>query len=38
MSELILDGAAKAMDISSLSPNRFAEGKLIKGNYENIWR
>lgn len=38
MSELILDGAAKTVDISSLSPNRFSEGKLIKGNYENIWR
>jgi len=38
MSELILDGAAKTVDISTLSPQRFAEGKLIKGNYENIWR
>jgi glycine/D-amino acid oxidase-like deaminating enzyme len=38
MSELILDGAAKTVDISSLSPRRFADGKLIKGNYENIWR
>jgi sarcosine oxidase subunit beta len=38
MSELILDGTAKTVDISSLAPQRFAEGKLIKGNYENIWR
>ncbi len=38
MAELILDGAAKTVDISSLLPQRFAEGKLIKGNYENIWR
>jgi sarcosine oxidase subunit beta len=38
MSELILDGAAKTVDISSLSPHRFVDGKLIKGNYENIWR
>jgi hypothetical protein len=38
MSELILDGVAKTVDISSLSPQRFVEGKLIKGSYENIWR
>ena len=38
MSELILDGQAKTVDISSLSPLRFAEGKVIQGNYENIWR
>jgi sarcosine oxidase subunit beta len=38
ISELILDGAAKTVDISLLSSQRFAEGKLIKGNYENIWR
>jgi sarcosine oxidase subunit beta len=37
MSELILDGQAKTVDISPLSPLRFAEGELIKGNYENIW-
>jgi sarcosine oxidase subunit beta len=37
MSELILDGAAKTVDISILSPHRFAEGRHIKGNYENIW-
>jgi sarcosine oxidase subunit beta len=38
MAELILDGAAKTVDISTLAPQRFADGKLIKGNYENIWR
>jgi sarcosine oxidase subunit beta len=38
MSELILDGAAKTVDISVFSPNRFAEGKHIKGNYESIWQ
>jgi sarcosine oxidase subunit beta len=38
MSELILDGAARTVDISIFSPKRFAEGKLIKGNYENIWQ
>lgn len=38
MAELILDGAAKTVDISPLAPGRFAEGRLIKGNYDNIWR
>lgn len=37
MSELILDGASKTVDISPLAPDRFAQGKLIKGNYENVW-
>jgi sarcosine oxidase subunit beta len=38
MSELILDGTAQTVDISALSPDRFANGKLIKGNYGTIWR
>lgn len=38
MAELILDGASKTVDISSLSPDRFAKGKLVKGNYDNIWK
>jgi sarcosine oxidase subunit beta len=40
MAELILDGAAKTVDISSFTPLRFEEGKLIAGehSYENIWR
>ena len=37
MAELILDGAAKTVDISSLTPLRFASGKLISGMYHNIW-
>ena len=37
MSELILDGKAKTVDISIYDPGRFAEGKEIKGNYESIW-
>ncbi len=37
MSELILDGQAKSVDISIYRPERFAEGKQIKGNYESIW-
>jgi len=38
MAELILDGASKTVDISPLRPSRFAEGQMIHGNYENIWR
>lgn len=37
MSELILDGAARSVDISIYRPERFAEGKEIKGNYQSIW-
>jgi sarcosine oxidase subunit beta len=37
MSELILDGEAKTIDISIYRPQRFAEGKEIAGNYESIW-
>lgn len=38
MSELILDGAAKTVDITPFAPDRFAKGKPFKGNYENVWR
>ena len=38
MAELILDGQAKTVDISPYGPGRFAEGRLVKGNYENIWK
>lgn len=38
MAELILDGAAHSVDITLLAPDRFAEGKLIKGNYDSIWK
>jgi sarcosine oxidase subunit beta len=38
MAELILDGQAKTVDITPLRPGRFAEGKEVKGNYQNIWR
>ena len=38
MAELILDGVSKTVDISSLAPGRFSEGRLIKGNYDNIWK
>ena len=37
MSELILDGNARTVDISIYHPGRFAEGQHIKGNYESIW-
>lgn len=38
MTELILDGQAKTVDISPYGPGRFAAGKLVKGNYDNIWK
>jgi glycine/D-amino acid oxidase-like deaminating enzyme len=38
MAELILDGEARTVDIEALRPGRFAEGKMVKGNYANIWR
>jgi sarcosine oxidase subunit beta len=38
MSELILDGAAKLVDISSLNLDRFARGELLLGSYGNIWK
>ena len=40
MSELILDGKSKTIDLSIYSPQRFAEGKQITGDhaYTSIWR
>ena len=38
MTELILDGQAKTVDISPYAPGRFAAGRLVKGNYDNIWK
>jgi sarcosine oxidase subunit beta len=40
MAELIVDGQAKTLDISPFSPQRFSEGRLLKGEhaYESIWR
>jgi sarcosine oxidase subunit beta len=37
MAELILDGASKTVDISTLTPLRFAAGNLVSGAYKNIW-
>jgi glycine/D-amino acid oxidase-like deaminating enzyme len=39
MSELILDGKSKAVDLSIYSPQRFAQGKHIAGEhpYSSIW-
>jgi sarcosine oxidase subunit beta len=34
MSELVLDGAAKTVDITAFRPSRFAEGKPIKAEFE----
>ena len=36
MSELILDGAGQTVDISAFRPNRFAEGKPIKAEFEYV--
>jgi sarcosine oxidase subunit beta len=38
MSELILDGAAHTVDISSLTPKRFETGHLVRGSYHNLWK
>ncbi len=40
MSELILDGRAKLVDISSLTLERFARGELLHGehSYGDIWK
>jgi sarcosine oxidase subunit beta len=40
LSELILDGAARSVDISPFSPTRFAEGRLLSGEHGDllIWR
>ncbi|MGD8402704.1 MAG: FAD-dependent oxidoreductase [Anaerolineales bacterium] len=37
MSELILDGESKSIDISIYRPQRFEEGDEIKGNYISVW-
>jgi len=36
MSELVLDGVAKTVDITAFRPQRFAEGKPIKAEYEYV--
>jgi sarcosine oxidase, subunit beta len=40
MSELILEGSAKLVDISSLNLGRFARGELLQGEYSygHIWK
>jgi sarcosine oxidase subunit beta len=40
VSELILDGESRTVDISAFSLQRFSEGKMLKGenSYEDIWR
>jgi hypothetical protein len=40
MAELILDGAPKTVDITPFRFSRFAEGKLLEGEfgYGNIWK
>lgn len=36
MSELVLDGKAESVDISAFHPNRFAENRPIKAEYEYV--
>ncbi len=36
MSELVLDGVAKSVDIVAFRPSRFAENQPIKAEYEYI--
>lgn len=36
MSELVLDGHGRSVDISAFRPNRFAEGQPIKAEYEYV--
>ncbi len=36
MSELLIDGSAKVIDISAFRPSRFAEDKPIKAEYEYV--
>ena len=36
MSELVLDGKARAVDISQFGPNRFADNRPIKAEYEYV--
>jgi sarcosine oxidase subunit beta len=36
MSELLFDGAARSVDIQSFAPTRFAEGRLIKAEFEYV--
>jgi hypothetical protein len=36
MSELVLDGEGKSVDISAFRPGRFAEQRPIKAEYEYV--
>ena len=36
MSELVIDGAAKSVDITAFRPNRFAENQPIQAEYEYV--
>ena len=36
MSELLIDGVAKTVDITAFRPSRFVEGKLIKPEFEYL--
>ena len=36
MSELVLDGRGKTVDVSAFRPSRFAEDQPIKADYEYV--
>ena len=36
MSELVIDGEGKAVDISAFRPNRFTDNQPIKAEYEYV--
>jgi hypothetical protein len=36
MSELVLDGRSKTVDISAFAPNRFAENRPIRADFEYV--
>jgi hypothetical protein len=36
MSELVLDGTGKSVDVSTFRPSRFAEGQPIKAEFEYV--
>jgi hypothetical protein len=36
MSELLIDGSAKTVDLRAFAPNRFVEGRPIKAKFEYV--
>ncbi len=38
LTELILGGASKTVDITALAPDHFASDNLVKGSHDNVWK